>query len=76
MLKKLLGRFIATPHKAKLLLAAIRKLIYVGLRQDWIEIDPSTSVEWRPAYTGRKAWPPEAMEQFERRWQLGTSARP
>ena len=56
-------------------MVAIRKLIYVGLRQDWIEIDPTASVEWRPAYKGWKAWPPEAMEQFERRWPLGTSAR-
>jgi integrase len=73
--EELLGRFVATPHKAKHLLVAIRKLIYVGLRQDWIEIDPTASVEWRPAYKGWKAWSPEAMEQFERRWPLGTSAR-
>jgi len=32
--EELLGRFIATPHKAKHLLVAIRKLIYVGLRQE------------------------------------------
>ncbi|WP_287159971.1 hypothetical protein [Mesorhizobium sp.] len=47
--EELLGRFIATPHKAKHLLVAIRKLVYVGLRQDWIETDPTASVEWRPA---------------------------
>lgn len=73
--EELLGRFIATPHKAKHLLVAIRKLVYVGLRQDWIDTDPTASVEWRPAYTGWKAWPRQAMEQFERQWPVGTSAR-
>ncbi|NGO54300.1 tyrosine-type recombinase/integrase [Allomesorhizobium camelthorni] len=73
--EELLGRYIATPHKAKHLLVAIRKLIYVGLLQDWIEIDPTAAIEWRPAYTGWKAWPREAMQQFEQRWPLGTAAR-
>jgi hypothetical protein len=73
--EELLGRYIATPHKARHLLIAIRKLIYIGLRQDWIEIDPTASIEWRPAYTGWKAWPREAMRQFEQRWPLGTAAR-
>lgn len=74
-IEELLGRFIATPHKAKHLLVAVRKLVYVGLRQDWIEIDPTTAIEWRPACRGWKAWPREAMEQFERRWPIGTAAR-
>ncbi len=73
--EELLGRFIATPHKAKHLLVGIRKLVYVALRQDWIEIDPTAAVEWRPAYAGWKAWSREAMAQFENRWQLGTAAR-
>ncbi|TIR48993.1 MAG: phage integrase family protein, partial [Mesorhizobium sp.] len=46
-IEELLGRFIATPHKAKHLLVGIRKLVYVALRQDWIEIDPTAAVEWR-----------------------------
>lgn len=45
------------------------------MRQDWIEIDPTAAVEWRPAYSGWKAWPHEAMEKFEKRWPLGTAAR-
>jgi hypothetical protein len=52
--EELLGRSIATPHKAKHLLVAIRKLIYVGLRQDWIEIDPTAAIEWRPATSAGK----------------------
>ncbi|WP_246677201.1 tyrosine-type recombinase/integrase [Mesorhizobium sp. B3-1-8] len=73
--EELLGRFIATPHKAKHLLVAIRKLVNVAIRLDWIEIDPTAAVEWRPAYTGWKAWPSEAMQKFEQRWPLGTAAR-
>lgn len=73
--EELLGHFIATPHKAKHLLVAIRKLVYVAMRLDWIAIDPTAAVEWRPAYTGWKAWPHEAMQKFEQRWPLGTAAR-
>ncbi|WP_224515646.1 site-specific integrase [Mesorhizobium sp. CA8] len=72
--EELLGRFIATAHKAKHLLVGIRKLVYVALRQDWIEIDPTAAVEWRPAYAGWKAWSRDAMAQFENRWQLGIAA--
>ena len=38
-------------------------------------VSDSELQQWRPAYTGWKAWPREAMEQFEQRWPLGTSAR-
>jgi len=74
-LEDLLGRHAATPHKAKHLLVAIRKLLKVAAREDWIENDPSALVEWRPACKGWKAWTPEAMSTYEARWPLGTLAR-
>lgn len=49
--------------------------VHIAMRLDWIEIDPTAAVEWRPAYTGWKAWPSEAMQKFEQRWPLGTAAR-
>ena len=61
--------------EARHLLVGIRKLVYVALPQDWIEIDPTAAVEWRPAYSGWKAWSREAMTQFENRWPLGNAAR-
>lgn len=73
--EEILGTYVATPHKAKHLLVALRKLIRVAAREDWIEADPTHLVEWRPAYTGWKAWPQEAMTKFEERWPLGSAAR-
>lgn len=73
--EEILGNYVATPHKAKHLLVAIRKLIKVAAREEWIEADPTQLVEWRPAYAGWKAWPQEAMTKVEERWKVGTSAR-
>jgi site-specific recombinase XerD len=73
--EELLGRHVATPHKAKHLLVAIRKLLKVAIREGWRDDDPTHLVEWRPAYGGWKAWPEEAMATFEAFWAPGTAAR-
>jgi hypothetical protein len=73
--EELLGAYATTPHKAKHLLTAIRKLIRVAARDGWIDVDPTHLVEWRPAYKGWKAWPAEVMAKFEARWAPGTAAR-
>ena len=74
-LKDLIALHSATPHKAKHLLVAIRKMLTAALDEEWIEVDPSYKLKWRPAYKGWKAWTPEAMEKFEARWAPGTAAR-
>ena len=74
-LKDIIAAHSGTPHKAKHLLTAIRKMIYAALDEEWIEIDPSYKLKWRPAYKGWKAWPVEALEKFEARWPIGTNAR-
>ncbi len=73
--EELLGRYLTTPHKAKHLLTAIRKLIRVGIREEWRGDDPTHLVEWRPAYAGWKAWPAEAMAAFEAHHKPGSAAR-
>ncbi|MGP2493331.1 tyrosine-type recombinase/integrase [Mesorhizobium sp. PUT5] len=74
-LKDIIATHSSTPHKAKHLLVAIRKMIYAALDEEWIDVDPSYKLKWRPEYVGWKAWTPEAMEAFERRWPVGTTPR-
>lgn len=64
-----------TPHKAKHLLTAIRRLIGEALDQDWMEFDPSAKMNWRPEYTGWRAWTQAERMQFEARWPNGTMPR-
>lgn len=64
-----------TPHKAKHLLTAIRRMIGEALDQDWIEYDPSQKIRWRPEYTGWRAWTMEERARFEKRWGNGTTPR-
>lgn len=74
-LKEMLASYAATPHKAKHILVAIRKMITAALDAEWIEIDPSYKLQWRPAYKGWKAWPVESMRQFEAYWPIGSRPR-
>lgn len=73
--KLILSEHSDTPHKAKHILTAVRRLITEGLDQDWIEYDPSLKIGWRPEYTGWRAWTQEEREAFEKRWPLGTMPR-
>jgi len=74
-LKGILAAHSGTPHKAKHLLTAIRKMIYIALDEEWIETDPSYKLKWRPDYRGWKAWTPDAIAKFEKRWPVGTTPR-
>ncbi len=74
-LKSLIADYSDTPHKAKHILTAIRKMITVALDEEWIEVDPSYKLNWRPEYVGWKAWTDEAMAKFENRWPIGTTPR-
>lgn len=74
-LRSILADFGDTPHKAKHLLTAIRRMIGEALDQDWIEHDPSHKLKWRPETTGWRAWTIEERAQFEKRWPNGTTPR-
>lgn len=73
--KALLARKAATPHAAAHLLRVIRKLVGVGLDQEWIESDPTYRLKYRPAYGGWKAWPDAMLDRFEARWPIGSTPR-
>lgn len=74
-IKEILARFSATPHKAKHLLVTIRKMIAVALDEEWIEVDPSYKLSYRPEYTGWRAWTDTEREAFEARWPVGSTPR-
>jgi len=64
-----------TPHKAKHLLTAIRRLIGEALDNDWMEYDPTARMKWRPEYAGWRAWTEAERAAFELRWPHGTMPR-
>ena len=73
--KNILARFHETPHKAKHLLVALRKMIVVALDEEWIESDPTWKLNYKPDYKGWRAWTDAERAQFEARWPLGTTPR-
>lgn len=73
--KALLAERADTPHAAAHLLRVIRKLVGVGLDQEWIENDPTYRLKYRPAYKGWKAWPDDMLDKFEAFWPIGTTPR-
>lgn len=73
--KTLLARKSETPHAAAHLLRVIRKLIGVALDQEWIDVDPTYRLKYRPAYGGWKAWPDAMLDKFEARWPIGSTPR-
>jgi integrase len=74
-LKALLAERGATPHAARHLLVIIRKMILVGLDEEWIDTDPSYRLNYRPAMKGWRAWTDGERERFEARWPIGTTPR-
>ncbi len=73
--RAVLADFAETPHKAKHMLTAIRKMLGEALDQDWIEHDPTHRLKWRPAYVGWRAWTLQERKTFESRWPDGTMPR-
>jgi len=74
-IKAVIAGMADRPHAARHLLVVIRRMILVGLDEEWIETDPSYKIRHRPDYVGWKAWPESARMQFEKRWALGTTPR-
>lgn len=50
--KIILSEHAATPHKAKHMLTAIRRLIVAAMDEEWIESDPTFKLKWVPSYKG------------------------
>lgn len=74
-IKSILNERAERPFAAKHLLTVLRKMFLMALDEEWIEVDPASSVKWSPAYTGWRAWTDEERRKFEERWPVGTTPR-
>lgn len=62
--------------KAKHLLVGLRKLIFIALQEEWLDVDPTYGIKITlPPTEGHKPWPREYRERFEAFHKVGTSAR-
>ncbi|MEH6725186.1 MAG: tyrosine-type recombinase/integrase [Hyphomicrobiales bacterium] len=73
--KHILATYADTPHKAKHLLVAIRRLIDAALDEEWIEADPTYKIKWSPKTKGHRAWTLEQRRAYEQRWPVGSTPR-
>lgn len=73
--KALLGSMSDTPHAAYDALVVLRKMILVALDEEWIEVDPTHRIKYRPETKGHRAWTDAERAAYETRWPLGTLAR-
>jgi integrase len=65
-----------TPHKARILFVVLQKMMRAAVREEWIEYDPTASVDRPDVKTrGKEAWPPHICAKFEQRWPIGTQPR-
>lgn len=73
--KAMLGTLADTPMAAYDALVVLRKMIVVALDEEWIEVDPTHRLKYRPEPEGHRAWTDSERERYEARWPLGTLAR-
>jgi len=73
--KALLGSMSDTPHAAYDALVVLRKMILAALDEEWIEVDPTHRIKYRPETKGHRAWTDAERAAYEARWPLGTLAR-
>lgn len=76
-LRKLLdGIRLNTPTVAKHMLVAIRKLTKIAIEQEWIEYDPTFTLEAPvPKTLGHRKWPDGIIAQYRAHHAVGTPAR-
>lgn len=73
--RNILAGMTDTPHKAKHMLTAIRRMIAEALDEDWMEFDPTLKMNWRPEYVGWRAWTEVERKKYELKWPTGTMPR-
>jgi integrase len=73
--KALIGSMSEAPHAAYDALVVLRKMIMVALDEEWIEVDPTHRIKYRPQIDGHRAWTDDERAKFEAYWPLGTIAR-
>ena len=71
-IKKILARYVETPHAGAMVLRLLRKLAVTALDLEWIEADPTYKLKYRPKLKGHRAWTDAELQAFEAKWQPGT----
>lgn len=65
-----------TPHTANARVKALRGVMKFAIGEEWIDTNPARDLEYRrSASTGYHTWTVEEVEQYERRWPIGTIQR-
>jgi integrase len=64
-----------TPHAAGQVLRMLRKIITYAMDQEWIDVDPTFRVKYRPKLVGHRPWTAAELNAFETRWPTGTTPR-
>lgn len=73
--KRLLDDLAGTPHAADHVLRLLRKLVGYALDEEWIDVDPTYRLRWRPPTDGHRAWTPDELAVFAQCWPPGTTPR-
>jgi hypothetical protein len=73
--KALLAQMGDRQHAAYDALVILRKIVQTGMDLEWIEIDPTHMLRYRPQSDGYRAWTDEERGKFEGRHPLGTLPR-
>lgn len=73
--KAMLGSLSNTPFSAYDALGVLRKMIVAALDEEWIEVDPTHRIKFRPTSDGHKTWTDYQRSKYEAHWPLGTLPR-
>lgn len=73
--KALLAQMADRPHAAYDALVILRKIVATGMDLEWIDVDPTHLIKYRPTSDGHRAWTDAERARFEARHPLGTLPR-
>jgi integrase len=65
-----------TPDTANARVKALRVVMKFAVAEEWLDFNPARDLEYRKSSsTGYHSWTVEEVEQYERRWAIGTVQR-
>lgn len=73
--KALLSQMADRPHAGYDALVVLRKIVQTGMDLEWVEVDPTHMLRYRPTSDGYRAWTDDERARYEARHPLGTLPR-
>lgn len=73
--KAILKLFEDTPHMERTVLLCLRKLVMVGIEEEWIKTDPTYGLTRAPTTDGHATWLQEHLDAYEAYWPVGSPQR-